>query len=263
MGKETIIFLHGIVGNKNAFKKEIEMLQGDYQCISYDLYDVRDSEVDGLPIIDVFMEQLYCKFVLGNVKKAHLCALSFGSIIAQAFANKYPERVASMTFVGGYCCNEPSQFSENLIRVLEDKGKSDYKMWLKQYATLLNPNHPFIREDSESIFLYHALQLPPKVLNKAIRLQLEFDSKSALIGKEIPVLWVMGEYDQLYKSTLIDLKQYLPHVKYEEIKHAGHVAHVHQPEKFLFLFESFLRNDLGNMTKEVFISDHEFLETAM
>jgi pimeloyl-ACP methyl ester carboxylesterase len=241
MEKETIIFLHGMVGNKNVFKKEIERLEGQFHCISYDYYDPEDLGAEGLLSLDLLLEQLYAKYSRDGIKKAHLCALSFGCIIAIAFAKKYPDMVTSMTFIGGYCCNVPSQFYTNLTQVLEYKHQFEYKMWLTKCASLLNPNIKFISEDSEIIFLNCALQVHPDVLEKAIRLNLEFDSKTALLGMEIPILWVMGEYDELYKGTLINLKQYIPHVQYKEIKDAGHVAHIHQHEKFMSLFQSFLK----------------------
>ncbi|WP_227939549.1 alpha/beta fold hydrolase [Alkalihalobacillus deserti] len=99
---ETIIFLHGMVGNKNAFKKEIEKLKDQYLCIAYDFYDPNDLAVEGVLSLDLLVEQLYSKYVKAGIEQAHLCTLSFGSIVAMAFANKYPNMVTSMTFVGGY-----------------------------------------------------------------------------------------------------------------------------------------------------------------
>ncbi|MFC0559205.1 alpha/beta fold hydrolase [Halalkalibacter alkalisediminis] len=240
MVKETIIFLHGIVGNKNAFKKEIEKLKADYDCIAYDFYDPEDLGVEGFLSLDLLVEQLYNKYKKAGIEQAHLCTLSFGCIVAMAFAKKYPHMVISMTYVGGYCCKVPSQFNTNLRKVLKEKRKCEYDMWLKRYASMLSPNTAFIAEDSESIFFTYALLVHPHVLDYSIRLQLEFDTKAALSQMQIPILWVMGEYDELYKSTLTHLKKYNPYVEYKEIKQAGHVAHIHQPQQFLSLFQSFL-----------------------
>ncbi|WP_245308278.1 alpha/beta fold hydrolase [Halalkalibacter urbisdiaboli] len=243
MEKETIIFLHGIVGNKNVFKHEVETLNAHYHCISYDFYDPDDLGAVGLLSLDLLLDQLYAKFVKAGVEKAHLCALSFGCVVAQAFAKKYPSMVLSMTFVGGYCCNVPSTFSTNLTQVLQEKDDYPYEAWLRRCATVLNPNKEFIPEDSEEIFFHSALLVHPNVFEKAMRIQLEFDSKAALVGMNTPILWVMGEYDELYKSTLLDLKRYVPHVEYKELKHAGHVAHIHQHEQFMSIFQRFLNKN--------------------
>jgi len=240
MKKDTIIFLHGIVGNKNAFKREIEKLKDCYHCIAYDFYNPEDLGGEGSLSLDLLVDQLYRKFVSGGIQQAHLCTLSFGCIVAKAFACKYPQMVISMTFVGGYCCKVPSQFQTNLSHVLDVKPEFDYTAWLTYYASKLNPNVAAIAEDSESIFLTYALQVHPNVLERAMRIQLEFDSSTALSQLKQPILWVMGEYDDLYKSTLTNLKQILPHVEYKEMKRAGHVAHIHQHEPFMCSFQSFL-----------------------
>lgn len=238
--KETIIFLHGIVGNKNAFKREIDELRDSYHCMHYDFYDPKDLGVEGFLSLDLLVDQLYRKYVEAGIEQAHLCTLSFGCIVAMAFANQYPHLVTSMTFVGGYCCKVPSQFQSNLIKVLAEKQSVEYEKWLEHYASLLNPNSECIAEDSESVFLKYALQVHPNMLEYAIRLQLEFDSKKALSLMETPILWVMGEYDELYKGTLTDLASDHPHVEYKEIENAGHVAHIHQPESFMSIFQFFL-----------------------
>ncbi|WP_227939551.1 alpha/beta hydrolase [Alkalihalobacillus deserti] len=74
-------------------------------------------------------------------------------------------------------------------------------------------------------------------------MNLEFDSKAALSQMETPILWVMGEYDELFKGTLTNLKQMNLNVIYKEIKNAGHAAHVHQHKRFMSIFQSFLTKD--------------------
>ncbi|WP_258000244.1 alpha/beta fold hydrolase [Bacillus sp. Marseille-P3661] len=240
MEKETIIFLHGIVGNKNAFSREIEKLKNQYQCIAYDLYDPDDLGVEGQLTIDLLLDQLYSKYIKYKIKKAHLCGFSFGCMIATAFAKKYPDMVSSMTFVGGHCCNVFSKLYTNISTVLAEKPKFEYKKWIKYCAPLLNPNLPLIPENSERIFQRYALQVHPDVFEKALRIHIEFDSSAALEGMKTPIMWVLGEYDELTKGTLFDLQQYIPHVEYIEIANAGHAAHVHQHVEFMSLFQDFL-----------------------
>ncbi|WP_237562929.1 alpha/beta fold hydrolase [Bacillus dakarensis] len=253
MNKETIIFLHGIVGNKNAFKKEMEQLEAHYHCISYNYYYLEDELAD--LSLEALVEQLYTVFIQNKVKKAHLCALSFGSVVVKAFARKYPEMVATMTLVGGYLCSVPSQWNYHMKKVLEDNRKYDTSNWVRRCAKLLNPNSEHLPEDSEMIFEKFALQVHPEVLVKAFQIQYQFDSKAALSGLETPILWVMGEYDELHKGTLAELKQLVPHVEYNELFHAGHAAHAHQHELFMYLFHDFLkRNPVDWLERKVQLS---------
>ncbi|MFJ8265908.1 alpha/beta fold hydrolase [Peribacillus asahii] len=239
--KEAIIFLHGIVGNKNAFKAEIDTLKDEYNCIAYDFYDSENLGEDHPFSLDLLLQQLYDQYKKNGIQKAHLCTLSFGCIVAMAFNKKYPEMVMSLTFVGGYFCNALSKLNTIQIQLLNAKSQCDSKVWLKRYAATMNPNKKQIQEDSEAIFVKNALLLHPNVFEKAVRVQLEYDSRMDLMNAESPILWVMGEYDQLYKETLADLEQYVPHVEYHELQNAGHVAHIHQPDQFMSIFQPFLK----------------------
>lgn len=239
--KETIIFLHGVVGNKHAFKNEMEELKDQYKLIAYDYYDPDTLGQDHPFSLELLLEQLYSQYKNNGIMAAHLCTLSFGCIPAMAFAKKYPDMVKSLTFVGGYFCNVPSTLHTKRTQLYKEKQELDYKTWLKRYAKSLNPNKKQIHEDSEAIFLKYASMLDPAILEKATKLQLEFDTRNTLKGINLPILWVMGEYDELYKETLFEMKHYVPHVEYEELKKAGHAAHIHQPAQFIYVFKRFLK----------------------
>lgn len=239
MEKEYIIFLHGIVGNKNAFKKEIKKLKVQYNCISYDFYcpvELGKNEFS----LEFLVDQLYRQYKKNHILEAHLCALSFGSIVASAFAKKYPSMVKSLTFVGGYLCGVPAQIYRNVEHLLEIKHQFTYRDWVKSCSQLFNPNVPMIPEDSEKIFEKYALELEPKVFERVLRMQIEIDSEKVITKLNHPILWIMGEYDELFKETLLRLHHYVPHIEYHELKDAGHAAHAHQHETFMSLFQSFL-----------------------
>jgi 2-succinyl-6-hydroxy-2,4-cyclohexadiene-1-carboxylate synthase len=247
MGRETIIFLHGIVGNKNAFKNEMDLLKDRYHCFAYDFYNP-DELVDKEFSLEFLVDQLYAHFINENIEKAHLCTLSFGCIVASAFAKRYPHMVLSMTFVGGYLCKVPAQYHWNVAHVLEEKVHWEYDKWIEYCASLLNPNSMYLPEDSEKIYQTYALQLEPGIFEQALRIQLEFDSQAALVGSSLPILWVMGEYDELFKGTLTSLPQWIPHVEYRELTRAGHAAHAHQHVEFMSVFQSFLERNSQTQT---------------
>ncbi len=241
--KETIIFLHGVVGNKNAFKIEMDKLKDQYNLIAYNFYDPDTLGQDHPFSLELLLEQLYTHYKNNGLAAAHICTLSFGCIPAMAFAKKYPDMVTSLTFVGGYFCNVPSKLHMKRAQLYKEKQEFDYTTWLKRYAKSLNPNKKQIPEDSEAIFVKHALMLHPNVLEKAIQIQLEFDTRKVLKGMDVPILWVMGEYDKLYKETLLELKHYVPQIEYKELEKAGHAAHIHQPEQFMSVFKPFLKKN--------------------
>ncbi|GAB6422837.1 alpha/beta hydrolase [Bacillus luti] len=241
--KQNIIFLHGITGNRNAFQKEYEYLKDTYNCLWYDFPGYGDDTLGvDLPFtLDLLVEQLDNEYTKAGIESAHICTLSFGCLPAMAFAHKYPEKVDSLMFSGGYC-NVPSQFQTNLKYLIESKEEYSNEDWVKQYGILQNPNNKAINEDCEAIFFKYGQLLHPNVFEKAVRIQLEFDSEKVLKAIKCPILWVMGEYDNLYKGTLYKVNEWAPHVVYKELKGAGHVAHIHEPKQFMVEYEAFLRN---------------------
>lgn len=242
--KQNIIFLHGITGNRNAFKKEYEYLKDTYHCHWYEFpgYD-KENLGKSVPFsLDILVDQLHNEYEKAGIQEAHLCTLSFGCLPALAFAHRYPEKVKSLTFSGGYC-NVPSTLRDQTIQLLEQKHEYTHTEWISKFAALLNPNKKEIPEDTEMIFFQNAVMLHPDVFEQAIRIRIEFDSETILSSIKQPILWIMGEYDDLYKSTLYNLNTWVPHVKYKELKGAGHVANIHQPEQFMNEFEKLLQDE--------------------
>ncbi|PGK51705.1 alpha/beta hydrolase [Priestia megaterium] len=239
--KETIIYLHGIVGNQQAFKHQIEELGNEYNCIGYDYVGYSEGELGkNIPCtLDILVAQLHGIFQTQKIEKAHLCALSYGCLIATAYAYRYPDHVQSLTFVGGYC-NQDSEYIDNLHQLLREKSQYTHFEWLRRYAFATNPNHPEISENTEGIFCACAEPLHPTILENAVRLQTEFPSMEYLSAIKQPILWVMGDLDGIHLGTLYNLHEMVPQVQYHEIRGAGHVAHIHKRQEFMDLFKPFL-----------------------
>jgi pimeloyl-ACP methyl ester carboxylesterase len=97
---------------------------------------------------------------------------------------------------------------------------------------------------SHKIYYKYGLQLADNVLIDAIYHRLNYDLRSDLTKLTMPVLWIMGDHDHLYKTSLTDLETVIPHVIYKEMKHAGHAANMFRPSCFNDLYEEFLNNCL-------------------
>lgn len=243
--KETIIFIHGVIGNHAAFKKEFQILSKSYRVISFDLIGYGPGAVGrSIPVdLNSFVNQLNNIYDHFGVDSAHLCSLSYGSYITNLFTSIYPEKVLSLCHVGGYY-NNPSELRNVLLQLWEARN-DDYLTWAKRYSDSFNPirnNAPyeFIKRGRSQCFDF-ASKLHPSVLIKSVDIQLNFDIKSIIQNIKHPTLWIMGEDDVLFKSPLYDLTFILPNVKFFEIEKAGHVAHKENPEEFMNLYLNFLR----------------------
>jgi len=241
---ETIIFVHGLVGNRNAFKREYQYFCSDYQVVGYDLLghgSDRGKEISFS--LENLLAQLHDVYRQAGVEKAHLCTLSYGCYIANLFAAEYPEKVLSLCHIGGHY-NNPSQLFD-VFQSYWERIDDEYLLWLHQYSDAINPSvkgafNPFALL-SNAVYYKLGRQLYPTVLKDALGHRVLFDMKTCLATLKQPMLWVMGGYDHLYKTCLYDLDKIVPHVQYKELPLAGHAANIFRPGYFQKQYAEFLR----------------------
>ncbi|MDE3840117.1 alpha/beta hydrolase [Bacillus methanolicus] len=240
--KEKIVFIHGLTGRKRAFHKEIDYFSQAYHTYAYDL--LGHGEDRGKPVeftLDNLVEQLEILFDQEGIEKAHICSLSYGCYPATIFANKWKENVLSLCYIGGHY-NSPSP----LFAVFQhywDTSSENYSTWLKNYARDLFPKEGVVDPYSlvsSKVYYKYGLELDKGILKEAIGHRLFYDLRRDLKNINVPVLWVMGDHDFLYKSSIADLKKVIPHVQYKEIPHAGHTANLFRPKSFKKIYEDFL-----------------------
>jgi pimeloyl-ACP methyl ester carboxylesterase len=244
--KENIVFIHGLTGTKRAFTKQMEYFDEGFNTYSYNLLGHGDDR--GKPVeftLENLIKQLEDFFDAEGLENAHICSLSYGCYLSTIFANKWKWKVKSLCFIGGHY-NSPSQLFYVFQHYWESRDE-EYSVWLKKYSHDIYPRESMIDPYSiisHKIYYKYGLQLADNVLIDAIYHRLNYDLRSDLTKLTMPVLWIMGDHDHLYKTSLTDLETVIPHVIYKEMKHAGHAANMFRPSCFNDLYEEFLNNCL-------------------
>ncbi|APH05730.1 alpha/beta fold hydrolase [Bacillus weihaiensis] len=240
--KEAIIFIHGLTGTKRAFKKQMDYFQTKYDTYAYNL--LGHGEDRGKPIeftLHHLVQQLEEFYEENGINEAHICSLSYGCYPSTIFASKYKDKVRSLCYIGGHY-NAPSQLFD-VLRHHWNVREEEYSKWLKHYTNDIYPKESLIDPYaviSKKIYYKYGLELAENILKNAIEHRLYYDLRRDLKSVTAPILWVMGDHDTLYKSTLKELAEIVPHVIYKEIKHAGHAANLFRPNCFKELYEGFL-----------------------
>lgn len=68
--KETIIFIHGLVGNRRAFKKEHKRFSASYNIITYDLLGHGDDKGEAIDFsIQRLVDQLLNLYEKEGIKR--------------------------------------------------------------------------------------------------------------------------------------------------------------------------------------------------
>jgi pimeloyl-ACP methyl ester carboxylesterase len=114
--RECIIMVHPAFADHSAFDLQLEYFASEYQIITLDLIghgkSLNTKKGDGIDQTAEYINQI---MIAEAIPRAHLVGVSLGGVLIQDFANKYPEKVASLCCVGAYDINnfDPSMQKEN------------------------------------------------------------------------------------------------------------------------------------------------------
>jgi 3-oxoadipate enol-lactonase len=99
---ETVLFIHGLGGTLNIWHNQVQQLSRYYQTVTYDLTGSGRTETTDAPYsMETWGQDILALMEELSIEKAHLVGHSMGTVIAQHFAIEHPDRVLSLTFVGG------------------------------------------------------------------------------------------------------------------------------------------------------------------
>jgi pimeloyl-ACP methyl ester carboxylesterase len=101
-GGEPVVFLHGGMGSRFAFRRQREALAGDFRLLLRDLRGHNGSEArvpPGYALDTTEIGDLRAVLDAERIERAHLVGHSTGGAIAFLFALRHPERVARMVLI--------------------------------------------------------------------------------------------------------------------------------------------------------------------
>lgn len=103
---ESIVFIHAAFADHTSFDKQVGYFSKYYKVITLDLVGHGESVVikkgDNINKTSDYIRRLLDD---EGIDKAHLVGISIGSVLAQDFANKFPNRVDSLCCIGSYDIN--------------------------------------------------------------------------------------------------------------------------------------------------------------
>ena len=107
---DLIVFLHPAFSDHRTFDQQIDYFSKDYRVITIDLIGHGLSKANtSKDKIDASSGHI-CKILeLEGHDSANLVGVSMGSLIAQYFTLQYPDKVKSLTALGGYDINKENK----------------------------------------------------------------------------------------------------------------------------------------------------------
>lgn len=236
----AIIFLHGFPFNKDIWKKQIEEFKSNYRVISYTISLSIQNEKE-LNTLHNHVSDLIALMDFLRIRKAALCGLLQGGIIALEGVKSFSERFSALILVDAYC-----DFRVLREKVL-DRFWETFQFYIRKVFGFI-----FYRVQKKSKAVTGAWT-SAETMQKSVETLLSeiIDVHSPdyycqnLPGLNVPVLMLVGEYDQASrKRNIRQLSLRLQQAQFEVIKFAGHLPNIENSLDFNVQLESFIRRHL-------------------
>lgn len=109
-GSETIVFAHGLLWSGRMFDKQVEALQDQYRCITFDFRGQGQSEVTESGYdMDTLTEDAAALIETLGCAPCHFLGLSMGGFVGQRLALRYPRMLTSLMLLETSADAEPEE----------------------------------------------------------------------------------------------------------------------------------------------------------
>ena len=237
-GERTpIVFLHGVGSDKSVWRPQLEHFRGDRRAIAFDYpgYGESDPAPEGTTRDDYASAILAAMSELG-IRKAHVCGLSLGGVVAIALHHAWPERVASLILADTFAEHpEGRGFYERSI-----EASSDIRMLAEARIDILiaQAADPAVRTD----LIETMARIDPAAFRIGAEAVWLADQRDRVHDIRVPTLVLCGDEDRITPPALSTaLTRMIPGAQYEQIARAGHLTNVERPDEFNTLVGAFIR----------------------
>jgi 3-oxoadipate enol-lactonase len=234
---QTLVFLHGIGGNRSNWSDQLDHFGRNHQAVAWDArgYGASD-DYEGPCDFAHFSQDLVLLLDHLRVERASFVGLSMGGRILMDFAARHPGRIdalviaASFPSFGGALTASQREGFIRLRKAPLDEGRTLADLAPQLVQSLAGPRAtPAMKARiRESIAALH-----PASYVKTLESTLAFDRTAHLSSIVAPTLLLYGEFDTLVTPAagrqLLDL---MPAARYQVIPGAGHLINIEAADAF-------------------------------
>ena len=231
-GGETILFLHPAFGDHHCFDKQIDFFSQNYCVITVDMIGHGLTGV-GKSKDKITATSTYISEILKAEKRenAHIAGVSLGALLAQDFALKHPDKILSLTGLGGYNINREQ-------KEIAKAQRREISKWLFKMIFSMNA----FRRYAASVTLCDTVEQAKFYESARLFTRKSFTVMSGLYGiieerqdvqRKYPLLILAGEKD--VALAIKSAKQWHednPDSRFYIIENAGHCANMDNDVRF-------------------------------
>lgn len=247
-GKENtslIVFLHPAFSDHRAFTQQIDFFTKNYRVITIDLIGHGLSKAKkSKDKIDASSKHIEKIIEIEGFDKAHIIGVSMGSLIAQYFALNCPDKIKSLTALGGYDINkenkevEKAQQSSNMSLIIR-------ALFSMKSFRIKTSEITCKTENGQALFYESASHYERKSF--IVMQGLQNVIKDREVNPQYPTLILTGEFDiDLAKKMAKKWHSEIDNSEYFMIENAGHCANIDKPLEFNEIVGRFLQKNNNN-----------------
>lgn len=236
---EWILFIHAAFVNHKMFQTQIDYFRDKYNILTLDIIghgeSTKTKKGDRIDGMSAWIREI---LKAEKIEKIHLVGISLGAVLAQDFANQYPEAVQSLACFGGYDINNFD------IKMQKKNGACQMLMMLKAIFSV-----KWFAKSNKKISAY-TLQAQRDFYKMNIQFSkksfLYFASLNRMINvrrtkpRKYPLLIGCGKHDiPMERSAVERWKENEPECRVIIFEEAGHCVNMDAPNEFNAVMEEF------------------------
>jgi pimeloyl-ACP methyl ester carboxylesterase len=237
-----VVLVPGIQGRWEWMKPAVDALAARCRLVTFSLADepTCDGHFDASHGFDCYVEQVREAMDLAGLQTAVVAGVSYGGLIAAAFAARYPERVTGLILVSAippqWTPNARVRFFLRAPRVLSPLFVLNSMRMYREIATAVPGVLPGMGAALRHASNVVTHMMSPGRMARRVRLLRSAQLDRDVADVHVPTLVITGEprLDNVVPVHLTE--EYLrlwPHAEHVTIARTGHIGLITRPEAFV------------------------------
>ncbi len=246
---ESIVFLHPAFGDHRCFDNQIDYFSRSYHVITIDMLGHGMTGTGkSKDNIGVTADHVAAILKVEKHRQTHIVGVSVGSLLAQDFALKHPDKVLSLTALGGYNINREQP------EVEKAQGREMFKWFFRMVFSMdafrwYTAKVSAINENEQARFYESAKHFTRKSFTVMSGLGGLIADRN--VERTWPLLILSGEKDNgLALKMAAQWHEDEPESEFHIIENAGHCANMDNAEEFNSIVMKFIGNSCGGRERE-------------
>ena len=243
---QVLVLLHGYLETKDVWSSFAEKLSENYRVIALDIPGHGKSDVIAeTHTMELMAESVNALLIHLQIKICSMIGHSMGGYVMLAFADLYPEKLASFILFHSSIYADNDEKKKNRLREVDfvEKGKLELIVNTNLPKTFANDNLNSFSQTIE-IMKQQAVNSIPKGVCAIIRGIMQRHDRKELISNFIkPMLFIFGEKDNYIPVEVGEKMAKLNStIQLEWLADSGHMGFVEEKEKSLNIIRDFIKN---------------------